>query len=125
MRTRAKAGLCIIAGGLFFVGAATATDLIVNGSFETVTGGAPEYGGIKDGTETGWNGIVSSLPYSPAYFDGPPVPLSENRGAFHSWRHQSAVDAYSTFSTPTTDLSYVPTYALKQTVNLTNALSGA
>ena len=122
---RSKAGLAILAGGLSFVGIATATDLIVNGSFETVTGGTPQYGGITDGTETGWNGSVSSLPYSGAYYAGPPVPLSENPGAFYSWRHQTAVGAYSLFSTPTTDLSYVTTEALRQTVNLTNALSGA
>ncbi len=124
MRTKSKTGLAILTGGMSFVGAVNAIDLIQNGSFESITGGTPQYGGITDGMEAGWSGVVSSLPYSSAYFTPPAIPVSENPGSFHSWRHQSATDAYSSFSTPTGDLSYVTNYALKQTVSLTNALSG-
>ena len=53
MRTRSTTGLAILAGGLTFVGAASATDLIVNGGFESVTGGSAQYGGLTDGIETG------------------------------------------------------------------------
>ena len=38
-RTPFRAGLAILAGGLSFVGGASAVDLIQNGSFENVTGG--------------------------------------------------------------------------------------
>jgi hypothetical protein len=102
MRTKSKTGLAILAGGLSFVGSANATDLIQNGSFESITGGTPQYGGITDGTAPGWNGVVSTLPYSgTAYFAGPAIPASESPGSYYSWRHQSAVGAYSLFSTPT------------------------
>src|SRR5216684_4966051 len=117
MNETSRRGLAILAGGLSFVGAVNAADLVVNGSFESVTGGTPQYGGRTDGTETGWNGAVSSLPYSGAFYAGPAIPPSENPGPFHSWRQQSGVGAYSAFTTPTTDLSYVTIDALKQTVN--------
>lgn len=123
---RMTSGLAILAGALSFVGSAQAVDLIINGSFETVTGGtAVANGGHRDGTESGWTGVLSSYNYSSVYFEGPTIPASENPGSFYSWRHQSAVNAYSLFSTPTADLSYVTNYALKQTVTLTNALTGA
>src|SRR4051794_3136495 len=101
-------GLAILAGGLSFVGSLDAADLIINGSFETVTGGtAVANGGHQDGTETGWVGVLSSYNYASVYFDGPAIPSSENPGSFYSWRHQSSVNAYSLFSTPTANLSYV------------------
>src|SRR5437868_4007201 len=71
MNKKAGRGLSILAGSVFFVGSVNAADLIVNGSFESVTGGTPQYGGITDGTETGWDGVVSSLPYSGAFYSGP------------------------------------------------------
>ena len=125
IRTTSKTGLAILAGGLAFVGTSSGADLIVNGSFESVTGGTPQYGGLTDGTETGWSGVVSTLPYAgTVYFSGPPIPASESPGAYHSWRHQSAVGAYALFSTPTADASYVASYALKQTVKITNEVIG-
>ncbi len=117
--------VAILASSLSFVGTANAVDLILNGGFESVTGGTPQYGGRTDATEAGWNGIVSSLPYSGAYYSGPAIPASEGPSSFYSWRHQSAVGAYSLFTTPTTDLSYVTVYSFKQSVNLTNGPSGA
>ncbi len=42
---RSRLGLSILAGGLSFVGAANATDLIVNGSFELPSDGSWNYGG--------------------------------------------------------------------------------
>jgi phosphatidylinositol-3-phosphatase len=125
MRAKSKTGVAILTGALSFVGAANAIDLIQNGSFESIAGGTPQYGGITDGTAPGWNGVVSTLPYSgTVYFAGPAIPASESPGSYHSWRHQSAAGAYSSFSTPTADLSYVTNYALKQTVSLTNAVNG-
>src|SRR5258707_15446568 len=93
MRTKSKTGLAILAGGLSFVGAANAIDLIQNGSFESIAGGTPQYGGITDGTAPGWNGGVSTLPYSGTiYFAGPAIPASESPGSFYLWRHPSALD---------------------------------
>ena len=52
-----RLGLSILAGGLSFVGAANATDLIVNGSFELPSDGsfnwAPE-GHCGDWSGMGW-----------------------------------------------------------------------
>ncbi len=127
MNTRSKRGLAILAGGLSFVGAANATDLIIDGSFEQVMGGVSAYNCHRDGTDAGWNGIVSCINYSFVYFTPPAIPASENPGSAHAWRHQSAVGAYALFTTPTnlTDfLQYDLRYALNQTVNLTNAVSG-
>ena len=123
--SKSKMGVAILASSLSFVGTANAVDLILNGGFESVTGGTPQYGGRTDATEAGWNGAVSSLPYSGAYYSGPAIPASEGPSSFYSWRHQSAVGAYSLFTTPTTDLSYVTVYSFKQSVNLTNGPSGA
>ena len=75
--SKSKMGVAILASSLSFVGAANAVDLILNGGFESVTGGTPQYGGRTDATEAGWNGIVSSLPYSGAYYSGPAIPASE------------------------------------------------
>ena len=127
MRTQSKMGVSILAGSLAFVGAASAVDLIQNGSFESIVGGVPTYNCHEDGTLAGWDGIVSCISYSFTYFDGPAIPASENPGTAYAWKIQSAVGAYQQFVTPTnlTDfLQYDLQYALKQTVDLTNALSG-
>ncbi|MBI3853222.1 MAG: hypothetical protein HY298_23475 [Verrucomicrobia bacterium] len=129
MKTKFRMGASILAGGMAFIGNVNAIDLIQNGSFDTLIGGASAYGGRRDGMEAGWDGIVSSISHSwsVAYYDGVTIPAAENPGSHYAWRHQSAVDAYALFVTPTnlTDhLQYNLKYALKQTVNLTNALSG-
>ena len=126
-----RLGLSILAGGLSFVGAANAVDLLTNGSFESVTGGTPApagNGGQQNGSETGWNGVVSTYNYSNAYFAGPAIPASEGPGSFYSWRHASAAGAWDSFVTPTNEtdhLTYNLQFALSKTVNLTNALPGA
>jgi len=74
MNNNSRRGLSILAGGLAFVGAANATDLIVNGSFE-------------EGAGVGWVGAFGTYNYSAAYYAGPPVPESENPGGSYSWRH--------------------------------------
>ncbi len=121
-------GVSILAGSLAFVGAANAIDLIQNGSFENTIGGSPSYNCREDGTDAGWVGLVSCINYSFAYFDGPPIPASENPGHDYAWKLQSAAGAYQSFVTPTNIadfLQYDLKYALKQTVNLTNAASSA
>lgn len=86
MKTRSKMGLAILAGGLSFVGTANAVDLILNGSFEAITGGFPNsYNSITDGTLAGWDGVVSGISYGFNYFSGPVIPASENPGLVHSW----------------------------------------
>lgn len=128
MRSQSQMGVSILAGSLAFVGAASAVDLIKNGSFENTIGGVASYNCREDGTDVGWDGLVSCISYSFAYYDGPPVPASENPGQAYGWKLQSAVGAYASFATPTnlTDfLQYDLQYALKQTVNLTNAASTA
>ena len=72
MKTNGSMGLSILAGGLAFVGSASAVDLVVNGSFE-------ESGG--------WNGSFGTYSYSAVYWAGPAVPASENPGNNYSWRH--------------------------------------
>lgn len=76
MNFKSTVGLAILSGGLAFVGSASATDLILNGSFE-----APNLGE--------WNGSFGTYNYSEAYFAGPPVPESENPGLHYSWRHRN------------------------------------
>ncbi len=110
---RSRLGLSIIAGGLSFVGAANAVDLIVNGSFENPNGGEWKYYGTYN--------------YATPYFTGAQIPASENAGSVWSWNHASANGAYSNFVTPTnlTDfLQYDLQYADSQTVSLTNAITG-
>ena len=115
MKTRkSRLGLSILAGGLSFVGAANAMDLIVNGSFENPNAGEWKY--------------FKTYNYSSAYYDGKAVPTSENPGNLYSWRHASAEGAWDNFVTPTnlTDfLQYDLQFANSQTVYLTNALSAA
>src|SRR5437899_7571501 len=113
-RDRSSIGLSILAGGLSFVGTANATDLIVNGSFENANAGEWKY--------------FQTYNYSAAYFTGPPVPAAENPGSLYSWRHASALNAWDSFVTPTNEtdhLQYNLQFADSQTVNLTNALTGA
>jgi hypothetical protein len=111
---RAKLGLSILAGGLSFVGSANAIDLIINGSFENPNGGEWKY--------------FYPYNYSQAYFTGPPVPNSENPGSMWSWQHGSSFGSWANFVTPTNEADHLQfnlIYADSQTVDLTNALSGA
>src|SRR5439155_19248861 len=114
MKTRrSQLGLSILAGGLSFVGSANAVDLITNGSFENGS--------------TGWL-YFRTYNYSAAYFTGAPIPASEGPGSLYSWRHANAANAWSSFVTPTNEtdhLQYNLRFADAQTVNLTNALTGA
>src|SRR5262245_29856942 len=128
IRSRSQMGVSILAGSLAFVGAANAVDLIKNGSFENTIGGIASYNCREDGTDVGWDGLVSCINYSFAYYDGPPIPASENPGHAYAWKLQGGTDTYQSFVTPTnsTDfLQYDLQYALKQSVNLTNAVSTA
>ena len=121
-------GVSILSGSLAFVGAANAIDLIQNGSFENTIGGAPSYNCREDGTDAGWDGLVSCISYAFAYFDGPAIPASENPGNDYAWKLQSAAGTYASFVTPTNladFLQYDLKYALKQTVSLTNAVTAA
>src|SRR5438093_7768131 len=114
MKTRSKMGVAILAGGLSFVGAANAIDLILNGSFETVTGGSSAYNCHTDGTEAGWDGVVSCIAYGYNYFSGPVIPASENPGLAHSWNQDGDPNHASGYTIP-----------LTQTVNLTNGVAAA
>jgi hypothetical protein len=87
-----RAGLSILASGLAFVGAAHATDLIVNGSFE-------------DGPDVGWVGYFKTYNFTQAYFTGPPIPESENPGLIYSWRHGTAEGQYAGPCIQTVDLT--------------------
>jgi hypothetical protein len=114
MKTRSKIGLSILAGGLSFVGAANAVDLILNGSFEAITGGTPNsYNSITDGTLAGWDGVISGISYGYNYFSGPVIPASENPGLVYSW-NQDGEFPHTAY-----------TNALTQTVDLTNGVSAA
>src|SRR5437764_1359993 len=112
--TRTRLGLSILAGGLSFVGGASALDLISNGSFENANGGEWKYFAVYN--------------HSTSYFAGPPIPSSEGPGAKFSWRHANASGAWSNFVTPTNEADHLQfnlQWANAQTVNLTNALSTA
>jgi hypothetical protein len=85
-------GLSILTGGLAFVGAANATDLIVNGSFE-------------EDPSIGWTGYFKTYNYSAAYFTGPPIPEAEEPGSLYSWRHGLAEGNYTGPATQTVDLT--------------------
>lgn len=85
-------GLSIITGGLAFVGAANATDLILNGSFE-------------EDPSIGWVGYFKTYGYSDAYFTGPPIPESEEPGSRYSWRHGLAEGNYTGPATQSVDLT--------------------
>src|SRR4051812_8300766 len=111
---KTRLGLSILAGGLSFVGAANAMDLITNGSFETASPGGWKYFGQYN--------------YTAQYFTGAAIPAGENPGAKYSWKHGSVNGSWNNFVTPTNEanhLQYNLVYADSQTVNLTNALTGA
>jgi hypothetical protein len=110
MKNRSAVGLSILAGGLAFVGSASAVDLVVNGSFEDTTG---------------WVGHFKTYNYSAAYFTGPPVPASEGPANVYSWQHASVSGAWANFATPAADPTEALANACTQVVSLTNALSGA
>jgi hypothetical protein len=114
MKTRSTIGLAIIAGGLSFVGTANAIDLILNGSFEAVTGGSSAYNCHTDGTLAGWDGTISCIAYGYNYFSGPVIPASENPGSAYSWNQDGDPGHSSGY-----------TNALTQTVNLTAGASAA
>src|SRR2546426_7018881 len=110
---RSNLGLSILAGGLSFVGGASAIDLIGNGSFENPT--------------NSWK-YFRTYNYSAAYFTGPAVPASEGPGSLYGWRHANFVNSWTNFVTPTNladHLQFNLQFANSQTVSLTNALTGA
>lgn len=111
-KRNARLGLSILAGGLSFVGAANAVDLITNGSFESA--GSWKYFGTYN--------------YSTAYFSGPAIPASENPGNLFATKLATAFSDWDHFVTPTNEtdhLNFNLRYAGSQTVELTNALSEA
>ncbi len=74
MNLKSTMGLAILSGGLAFAGSASATDLIINGSFEEPNQGE-------------WNGSFATYNFTAAYFAGPAIPETENPGLKYSWRH--------------------------------------
>ena len=138
---KSRLGLSILAGGLSFVGAANATDLIVNGSFELPSDGsfnwAPaghcgDWGGnvCTGGSSTcanalGWQ-CFSQYNFTLAYYDGPPVPASENPGNFYSACQATAWTDWSHFTTPQSEAGFMglnmAQYAASETVMLTDAV---
>jgi hypothetical protein len=138
---RSRLGLSILAGGLSFVGAANATDLIVNGSFELPTDGswnwAPtghcgDWNGnlCKGGSSTcanalGWQ-CFAQYNFSQAYYDGPPIPASENPGNYYSFRQATAWTDWQHFETPQSESGFIALnmaqYAASETVMLTDAV---
>jgi len=98
MKPNTRMGLSIITGGLAFVGAANATDLIVNGSFEDPQGAE-------------WVGTFGTYNFSAAYFTGPPIPASENPGSNYSWRHGLPNGSFSGPCIQTVDLTTAVTVA--------------
>jgi len=133
-------GLSILAGGLSFVGAANATDLIVNGSFENPSDGSANHGGhcgdysgnlCSGGASSctgalGWQSF-DQYSFSPAYFTGPPIPASENPGTYYSLRQAAGWTEWTHFTTPMNPTTFLdltmPSYAASETVMLTDAAS--
>src|SRR5262249_5665096 len=74
MKRRNTNGLAILAGGLAFVGASHATDVIIDGSFENHTGsGIFRKGGkANPGVGGGWSTFTTSL-YSTEYVNPGPA----------------------------------------------------
>src|SRR5262245_33172465 len=101
MNSTSRMGLSILTGGLAFVGAANAADLIVNGSFE-------EPG-------TGWTGVFQTYNFSTSYFAGPPIPAEENPGVLFSWQHRAVAGVNGPAGVA----------QVTQTVDLTSALAAA
>ena len=141
---RSRLGLSILAGGLSFVGAANATDLIVNGSFELPSDGSWNY--AQEGHCGDWSGNLctggsstcaqalgwqcfAQYNFSQAYYDGPPIPASENPGNFYSFRQATAWTDWQHFSTPQSPTGFMDLnmaqYAASETVMLTDAVSAA
>src|SRR5690242_11290560 len=111
---RSKLGLSIIAGGLSFVGSASAVDLIVNGSFENPPGGEWKY--------------FNTYNHTDVYYTGAAIPVFENPGTTYSWQHASRFGSWTNFFTPTNEADHLQfnlIYANSQTVSLTNALTPA
>jgi len=139
---RSRLGLSILAGGMSFVGAANATDLIVNGSFELPAGGAGNFGGhcgdfggnlCTGGSSSctgplGWQSFAQ-YNYSLAYYDGPPIPASENPGDYYSFRQAAGWTEWGHFQTPQDPTTFMNLnmgqYAASETVALTDAVSAA
>lgn len=118
-----RLGLSILAGGLSFVGAANATDLMVNGSFESPSlyddSNQPQAGGA------GWQ-YFGQYNYSAAYYAGPAVPADENPGDNYSWKQSLAFSDWSHFDTPNSPsymFSFAFLYAAQQRVDLTTVVS--
>ena len=139
-----RLGLSILAGGLSFVGAANATDLIVNGSFELPATGNYTYYTVSQ-HEGDWSGNLCSgglsiyagangwqcfsmYNTSSAYYAGDPIPSSESPGNYYS-ACQAAMysdwDHPDIFTTPMDPVTYVeqimPAYAAQETVWLPDA----
>src|SRR5689334_20992544 len=97
-RTPFRAGLAILAGGLSFVGGAAATQLLLNESFETYSGGGNVFG--ERGTND-WVGFFSRYDHSSQpYYSGSPIPASENPGSSYSWRQAADWSMWGAFTTP-------------------------
>ena len=139
---KSRLGLSILAGGLSFVGAANATDLIVNGSFENPSDGSGNSGGhcgdfsgnlCTGGASTctgalGWQSFAQ-YNFSQAYYDGPAIPASENPGSYYSFRQAAGWSEWQNFTTPMNPTTFLdltmPQYAASETVTLTDAVSGS
>ncbi len=139
-----RLGLSILAGGLSFVGAANATDLIVNGSFEVPGGGAygAYYGAhcggfsgnlVRAGASScsgaiGWQSF-GFYNFSYAYYSGPAIPASENPGNYYSLRQAAGWSEWEHFVTPMDPTTFLngtmPSYAASETVMLTDAASAS
>lgn len=139
-RNRSRLGLSILAGGMSFVGAANATDLIVNGSFELPADGSGNFGGhcgdfggnlCTGGSSSctgalGWQSFAQ-YNYSLAYYDGPPIPASESPGEYYSFRQAAGWTEWGHFQTPQDPTGFMNLnmgqYAASETVRLTDAAS--
>jgi hypothetical protein len=127
---------------LSFVGAANATDLIVNGSFETPSDGSGNFGGhcgdfsgnlCTGGASTctgplGWQSFAQ-YNFSQAYYAGPAIPASENPGNYYSFRQAAGWSEWGHFTTPMNPATFLsltmPQYAASETVALTDAVSAS
>src|SRR5271157_2624110 len=139
---RSRLGLSILAGGLSFVGAANATDLIVNGNFALPSDGSGNYGQAcggfsgnlcTGGTSTcaqalGWQSFLQ-YNFSLAYYDGPPIPASENPGNYYSFSQSAGWTDWLHFTTPQSETGFIDLnmaqYDASETVMLTDAVSAA
>jgi len=125
-RKQSRIGLSILAGGLSFVGTANATNILLNSSFETYSGGGDVSG--QRGTND-WVGYFSQYNHTTeAYYDGVAIPASENPGTYYSWRPAADWPMWDNFTTPEDQgfflANEIYAYALTQTAALTNVLSG-